>query len=1090
MRMPEPQVKRHVEPEEEEEETLQTKPLANQITPLVQRQPEPVEEEEELQETPVFPKLTVGAQNDKYERQADQVADKVMRMPNSNGTTGSEEEQEHEQEQEVLSTQPNTLQTKAQSNSHPVPAVSANIAKTIQSASGGSPLSSTVRNKVQTVLKTDLGHVRVHTDNKANDAALGLNAKAFTVQNNIFMGHGQHAEDTRLMAHELTHTIQQSSKIQREPANPHAGTVTLQDLILPNGEGFSDSILQLAYQSYFASNPNPMMPVKWALSVTSGVPRQRLVKLLGPDYAKGKRTGASTRLLSTIKQPAGYDPSTHISDVRQVMQSPHALFDRLANMLQTPMTGGRISRGHLSILKGNVGEILAYPEMLRVLDEVRQTYPDAELFTGVRATLFRPDGTASEPVAFTDGIIATARPGGLYIHVIFEVKTGSVGGAAATRQVLKWIEAHATFGMFVHVENHAPFLYTDNLRTVHNLVTARRHVISATGTEHLGARIEPEVLAPITRASLGRTAEEIDYITRSIAEYVAALQRVRATVLALQGVALKPLQVDSLVVLQDPEIINRAIASHNGLALLGDRIYRLSLKGQDVKLTLVPPRPWTLTLPAPAPAPALPSLQRGPTIPPPQGTRPRQPNALPPGTTKPPMQIPPYPGRYYTAAPPVINLLRDQPIRVGNVELPANLARAAQVGEYIVVGGAPVWTVYHKPSNRPVATVMHGGKLVKVTDAKSATMVISMSGGVVTGVKPMQVGGRYARVIDFNLNKPVQSGSRFSGKTRAVAGGLAILQVVNDILGGIARTRNQQQANIEYGKARIAFWTEYGANPTIGLWDQTSQKPLDYAEAETDLFNPTFPYIKDIDVAGLKQTLPGKIPDYRALLLWLDMGDSIHAITVEPPIPNFPTREQRKIKRQYRVIVDRHSRTGRGYWDITDLVEQIRDRTLANLESAMKAKPPGGRTVYCLKRGSETELFRSAYGGQPIWSDRRVLGPDPWVYKIKTRKKFLHDRKAYVEPANADAMRAALVSSYEVKQKIEATKREVEDAGRPVSNEQYARGQLQSFLAGPLPGDPRFGQTRYYRHSNLPRTVAIGQLNQFWVYNYDLKPVP
>ena len=46
MRMPEPGVQRQVEPEEE---TLQSKPLAEEITPLVQRQIEPEEEEEEIQ---------------------------------------------------------------------------------------------------------------------------------------------------------------------------------------------------------------------------------------------------------------------------------------------------------------------------------------------------------------------------------------------------------------------------------------------------------------------------------------------------------------------------------------------------------------------------------------------------------------------------------------------------------------------------------------------------------------------------------------------------------------------------------------------------------------------------------------------------------------------------------------------------------------------------------------------------------------------------------------------------------------------------------------------------------------------------------
>jgi hypothetical protein len=59
MRMPEPGVQRQVEPEEEEE-TLQSKPLANQITPLVQvqRQEEPEEEEETLQAKPLAEEIT------------------------------------------------------------------------------------------------------------------------------------------------------------------------------------------------------------------------------------------------------------------------------------------------------------------------------------------------------------------------------------------------------------------------------------------------------------------------------------------------------------------------------------------------------------------------------------------------------------------------------------------------------------------------------------------------------------------------------------------------------------------------------------------------------------------------------------------------------------------------------------------------------------------------------------------------------------------------------------------------------------------------------------------------------------------------
>jgi len=59
MRMPEPWVQRQVEPEEEEE-TLQSKPLSHQITHLVQvqRQEEPEEEEEMLQAKPLAEEIT------------------------------------------------------------------------------------------------------------------------------------------------------------------------------------------------------------------------------------------------------------------------------------------------------------------------------------------------------------------------------------------------------------------------------------------------------------------------------------------------------------------------------------------------------------------------------------------------------------------------------------------------------------------------------------------------------------------------------------------------------------------------------------------------------------------------------------------------------------------------------------------------------------------------------------------------------------------------------------------------------------------------------------------------------------------------
>ena len=68
----------------------------------------------------------------------------------------------------------------------------------------------------------DFSGVRVHTDARAAESAKSVNALAYTVGRDVVFGAGQYAPGTsegrRLMAHELTHTIQQGSEIHRRPA--------------------------------------------------------------------------------------------------------------------------------------------------------------------------------------------------------------------------------------------------------------------------------------------------------------------------------------------------------------------------------------------------------------------------------------------------------------------------------------------------------------------------------------------------------------------------------------------------------------------------------------------------------------------------------------------------------------------------------------------------------------------------------------------------------------------------------------------------------------------------------------------------------
>lgn len=91
----------------------------------------------------------------------------------------------------------------------------------------------------------DFGRVRIHTDGQAAESARAVDALAYTVGNDIVFGVGQYAPRThsgqRLLAHELTHVLQQTSaeggqvsrpQRQASPAPAPPAVPTLSDEML------------------------------------------------------------------------------------------------------------------------------------------------------------------------------------------------------------------------------------------------------------------------------------------------------------------------------------------------------------------------------------------------------------------------------------------------------------------------------------------------------------------------------------------------------------------------------------------------------------------------------------------------------------------------------------------------------------------------------------------------------------------------------------------------------------------------------------------------------------------------------------------
>ena len=99
------------------------------------------------------------------------------------------------------------------------------LARAIQAKRGtGQPLDSSVRREMEASLGHDLSDVGIHTNAEADALSQAVHADAFTTGRDIFFREGKYSpgssEGRKLLAHELTHAVQQASA-------PPAGELTV-----------------------------------------------------------------------------------------------------------------------------------------------------------------------------------------------------------------------------------------------------------------------------------------------------------------------------------------------------------------------------------------------------------------------------------------------------------------------------------------------------------------------------------------------------------------------------------------------------------------------------------------------------------------------------------------------------------------------------------------------------------------------------------------------------------------------------------------------------------------------------------------------
>lgn len=151
---------------------------------------------------PIQGKLTISQPGDRYEQEADRIADAVMASPRQMADANLEQTGRGGATEEANRMPWNlpALASKTQAQIHSV------------IRSGGEPLAGEARSFMESRLGQDFSQVRIHRSALAGDLAGQLSARAFTVGNNILFGRGEYHGDppnqSHLLAHELTHVAQ------------------------------------------------------------------------------------------------------------------------------------------------------------------------------------------------------------------------------------------------------------------------------------------------------------------------------------------------------------------------------------------------------------------------------------------------------------------------------------------------------------------------------------------------------------------------------------------------------------------------------------------------------------------------------------------------------------------------------------------------------------------------------------------------------------------------------------------------------------------------------------------------------------------
>ena len=204
---------------------------------------------------PVQRKAVVGSAADPLESEAERVAASVVELLRRTGpgaplgrTTGAAAGTVHRHTEAAVGAEGGTLDPDLET-------------RLDRASGGGAPLPDGVREAMESALGADLSRVRIHTGPEAADLNRAISADAFTRGSDIFFRDGMpdtnRAEGLHLLAHELTHTVQQGVSPTRHHAHAQRSTDFAGALGVRRSSRTPTVLRHAAYEHYLLGQLQP-----------------------------------------------------------------------------------------------------------------------------------------------------------------------------------------------------------------------------------------------------------------------------------------------------------------------------------------------------------------------------------------------------------------------------------------------------------------------------------------------------------------------------------------------------------------------------------------------------------------------------------------------------------------------------------------------------------------------------------------------------------------------------------------------------------------------------------------------------------------